>query len=66
MYVTNVTVFRRDRDLTMVTPYDILEAVYWVHCQTLFITFGDSEKSIKGTFKKLYFIQNISNMNKRL
>ena len=30
MYVTNVTMLRRDRGLTEVTPYDILEAVHRV------------------------------------
>ena len=30
MYATNGTVLRRDRSLTEVTPYDILEAVYRV------------------------------------
>ena len=33
MYMTNVTMLRRNRGLTDVTPYDILEAVLGVHGQ---------------------------------
>ena len=57
MYVTMFTVFRGDRGLTEVTPYDILEAELGVHRQALKYSLL---KTLKIMIKNIYFIYMIS------